>query len=101
MSGVLVEGVKLSIPQKIKAKDSMKCLDILDKYTDLLEYIPYLIWDDSVDKLLLLRAELSRILQLKCDEVSDSARLDSLFKTSESVRHRAERFFCKITGTEI
>jgi hypothetical protein len=46
----------------------------------------------SADCLLLYRAELGRILGLKCDEVSDSGKLDTLLKSNKTVRQQAERF---------
>ncbi len=58
-----------------------------DKAGNLIADVNY-----AVDSLLLYRAELGRILGLKCDEVSDSARLNLLFNTDETVRQQAQRF---------
>ena len=46
----------------------------------------------ATDELGLYRAELARILCLKCGDVSDSAHLESLLSDNSELRHKAERF---------
>ncbi|MCK4707738.1 MAG: hypothetical protein KAU21_03900 [Gammaproteobacteria bacterium] len=46
----------------------------------------------AVDSLALLRAELARILMLKCEDVSDSRQLEKLLTGRNDIKLSAERF---------
>jgi AbiV family abortive infection protein len=56
MIGMYVEikgiPIELSNPKKIKAKDSLKALTILEKFLDKLNYIEDVVWDDNIYQLM-------------------------------------------------
>ena len=50
--GIHKESIEFYSPKKMKSKDAKKCLNMLDKYIDLGDFIPNIIWEENAAEII-------------------------------------------------